>query len=104
MLVSSTPDTTNPVSDACETNRVPCISTVALGNRGSLVRGATPKTVYKWTYHFSGDLREQSKRVYSDIWQAVSTDKSIGVFANDVMVGVSRRATGFPAFIKTLNG
>jgi branched-chain amino acid transport system substrate-binding protein len=29
MLVSSTPDTTNPVSDQCETNGVPCISTVA---------------------------------------------------------------------------
>ena len=29
MLVSSTPDTTNPVSDQCEANQVPCISTVA---------------------------------------------------------------------------
>src|SRR5437588_3627041 len=29
MLVSSTPDTTNPVSDACESHGVPCISTVA---------------------------------------------------------------------------
>ena len=29
MLVSSTPETTNPVSDACELNEIPCISTVA---------------------------------------------------------------------------
>ena len=29
MLVSSTPETTNPVSDQCELNGVPCISTVA---------------------------------------------------------------------------
>src|SRR5271166_5086213 len=29
MLVSSTPETTNPVSDQCELNEVPCLSTVA---------------------------------------------------------------------------
>ena len=29
MLVSSTPETTNPVSDQCEINEIPCISTVA---------------------------------------------------------------------------
>ena len=29
MLVSSTPETTNPVSDQCEVNGMPCISTVA---------------------------------------------------------------------------
>jgi branched-chain amino acid transport system substrate-binding protein len=29
MLVTSTPDTTNPVSDQCEANGVPCISSVA---------------------------------------------------------------------------
>ena len=28
MLVSSTPETANPVSDACELNEIPCISTV----------------------------------------------------------------------------
>jgi len=29
ILVSSTPETTNPVSDQCEVNEIPCISTVA---------------------------------------------------------------------------
>ena len=29
MVVASTPETTNPVSDQCEANGVPCISTVA---------------------------------------------------------------------------
>jgi len=29
MLVASTPETTNPVSDQCELNEVPCVSTIA---------------------------------------------------------------------------
>jgi branched-chain amino acid transport system substrate-binding protein len=105
MLVSSTPDTTNPVSDACETNRVPCISTVAPWQSWFFGRGATPKTVYKWTYHFFWGL-EDIEAVYSDIWQAVSTDKSIGgLWPNDSDgQAFAAEATGFPAFIKTLNG
>lgn len=31
MLVSSTPETTNPVGEQCEVNEVPCISTVRAG-------------------------------------------------------------------------
>jgi branched-chain amino acid transport system substrate-binding protein len=105
MLVSSTPDTTNPVSDACETNRVPCISTVAPWQSWFFGRGATPKTVYKWTYHFFWGL-EDIEAVYSDIWQAVPTDKSIGgLWPNDSDgQAFAAAATGFPAFIKTLNG
>jgi branched-chain amino acid transport system substrate-binding protein len=105
MLVSSTPDTTNPVSDACETNRVPCISTVAPWQSWFFGRGATPTTVYKWTYHFFWGL-EDIEAVYSDIWQAVSTDKQIGgLWPNDSDgQAFAAAATGFPAFIKTLSG
>lgn len=35
MLVSSTPETTNPVSTTCEGEQMPCISTVAPWQRGS---------------------------------------------------------------------
>jgi branched-chain amino acid transport system substrate-binding protein len=105
MLVSSTPDTTNPVSDACETNRVPCISTVAPWQSWFFGRGATPKTTYKWTYHFFWGL-EDIEAVYSDIWEAIPTDKSIGgLWPNDSDgQAFAATATGFPAFIKTLNG
>jgi branched-chain amino acid transport system substrate-binding protein len=105
MLVSSTPDTTNPVSDACETNRVPCISTVAPWQSWFFGRGASPKTVYKWTYHFFWGL-EDIEAVYSDIWEAVSTDKNIGgLWPNDSDgQAFAAAATGFPAFIKTLPG
>jgi branched-chain amino acid transport system substrate-binding protein len=105
MLVSSTPDTTNPVSDACETNRVPCISTVAPWQSWFFGRGATPKTVYKWTYHFFWGL-EDIEAVYSDIWQAVSSDKHIGgLWPNDSDgQAFAAAATGFPAFIKSLSG
>jgi branched-chain amino acid transport system substrate-binding protein len=105
MLVSSTPDTTNPVSDACETNRIPCISTVAPWQSWFFGRGAAPKTVYKYTYHFFWGL-EDIEAVYSDIWAAVQTDKSIGgLWPNDSDgQAFAAAATGFPAFIKTLNG
>jgi branched-chain amino acid transport system substrate-binding protein len=105
MLVSSTPDTTNPVSDACETNRVPCISTVAPWQSWFFGRGASPSTVYKWTYHFFWGL-EDIEAVYSDIWEAIPTDKSIGgLWPNDSDgQAFAAAATGFPAFIKTLPG
>jgi branched-chain amino acid transport system substrate-binding protein len=105
MLVSSTPDTTNPVADACETNRIPCISTVAPWQSWFFGRGAMPKTVYKYTYHFFWGL-EDIEAVYSDIWAAVPTNKSIGgLWPNDSDgQAFAAEATGFPAFIKTLNG
>ncbi|WP_395407092.1 ABC transporter substrate-binding protein [Pseudoduganella sp. UC29_106] len=42
ILVSSTPETANPVSDACELNEVPCISTVAPWQPWFFGRGGNP--------------------------------------------------------------
>jgi len=52
MLVSSTPETTNPVSDACELNEIPCISTVAPWQPWFFGRKGDPATGFNWTYHF----------------------------------------------------
>ncbi len=46
MLAASTPDTTNPVSDICEANGIPCITTVAPWQPWFFGRGATPTTTY----------------------------------------------------------
>jgi len=55
VLVSSTPETTNPVTGQCEANGVPCISTVAPWQPwflGQQQDPANPKP-FKWAYHFS---------------------------------------------------
>jgi branched-chain amino acid transport system substrate-binding protein len=104
MLVSSTPDTTNPVSDQCESNGVPCISTVAPWQSWFFGRGAKPTTVYKWTYHFFWGL-EDIEAVYSDMWQQVTTNKKIGgLWPNDSDGDAfAATTTGFPAIAKKLH-
>jgi branched-chain amino acid transport system substrate-binding protein len=103
MLVSSTPDTTNPVSDQCEANHVPCISTVAPWQSWFFGRGATPSTKYKWTYHFFWGL-EDIEAVYSSIWSAVPNNKTLGgLWPNDSDGDAfADPNTGFPSFAKPL--
>jgi branched-chain amino acid transport system substrate-binding protein len=83
MLVASTPETTNPVSDQCELNGVPCISTVAPWQPWFFARKGDPQKGFDWTYHFFWGL-EDVIAAYTTMWQAVPTDKSVGgLFAND---------------------
>lgn len=70
ILVSSTPETTNPVSDQCEANQVLCISTVAPWQAWYFGRGGTPDAGFDWTYHFFWGLGEVGS-VYSELWAAV---------------------------------
>lgn len=83
MVVTSTPETTNPVSDACELNEVPCLSTMApwqpwfFGRKGDPVKG------FNWTYHFFWGL-EDVIAVFTNMWKSVSTNKNVGgLFPND---------------------
>lgn len=83
MLVSSTPDTTNPVSDQCEANGVPCISTAAPWQPWFLGRGGTPDKAFKWTYHFFWGL-EDVEAVYQDMWGQVPSNKMVAaLWPND---------------------
>jgi branched-chain amino acid transport system substrate-binding protein len=52
MVVAHTPDTVNPVADACEVNEVPCVSTDAPWQPYFFGRKGDPKKGFKWTYHF----------------------------------------------------
>ena len=105
MLVSSTPDVTNPVSQQCEANGVPCISTVAPWQSWFFGRGAKPTTVYDWTYHFFWGL-EDIEAVYSDMWSQVSTNNHVGgLWPNDSDGDAfSAKGTGFPATISKIGG
>jgi branched-chain amino acid transport system substrate-binding protein len=77
VLVSSTPDTTNPVADVCEAAGVPCISTVAPWQSWFFGRGASPVSTFRWTYHFFWGL-EDVETVFMDMWDAVETNRTAG--------------------------
>lgn len=83
MLVSSTPETTNPFSDQCEINEIPCISTVAPWQPWFFTRGGKPDQGFEWTYHFFWGL-EDVIGTYSAMWGAMPSNKVVGgLFPND---------------------
>ena len=83
MLVASTPETTNPVSDQCELNGVPCVSTVAPWQPWFFVRGGKPDQGFEWTYHFFWGL-EDIIAVFTNMWGSIPTNKMVGgLFPND---------------------
>jgi len=83
MLVSSTPETTNPVSDACELNEIPCISTVAPWQPWFFGRKGDPGKGFVWTYHMFWGLEDVIANFLAG-WKSVSTNKKVGgLFPND---------------------
>jgi branched-chain amino acid transport system substrate-binding protein len=82
ILASSTPDITNPVSEQCEANQVPCITTVAPWQPFAIRAGGKPADL-KYSYHFFWGL-EDVAAVYSNIWKQVgSKGEAGGLFPND---------------------
>jgi branched-chain amino acid transport system substrate-binding protein len=83
MLVASTPETTNPVSDQCEVNGTPAVSSVCPWQPWFFARGGKPETGFKWTYHFFWGL-EDIIAVFVDMWNSVDTNKVVGaLWPND---------------------
>jgi branched-chain amino acid transport system substrate-binding protein len=81
MLVSSAPETTNPVADACERAGVPCISTVTPYQPWFLVRDPAPDPQdpkpYRWTWHFYWGL-EDLISVFADMWGQIENNQVLG--------------------------
>lgn len=83
MLVASTPETTNPVSDQCELSKVPCVSTVAPWQPWFFGRNGKPESGFQWTHHFFWGL-EDIIAVFTAMWDQVPTNKQVaGLFPND---------------------
>jgi branched-chain amino acid transport system substrate-binding protein len=83
LLVASTPETTNPVSDQAETNEVPCVSTMAPWQPWFFMRGGKPDGGFKYTYHYFWGL-EDVIGAYLAMWKKVPTNKIVGgLFPND---------------------
>lgn len=103
MVVASTPETTNPVSDQCEANGVPCISTVAPWQPWFLGRQADPATPepFTYTYHFFWGL-EDIEAVFLELWGSLDTNQVVGgLFPNDGDGNAwGDPETGFPSFFE----
>lgn len=85
MIAVSTPETINPVSDACEAASVPCISTVMPWEAWYFGRGAKPgePSPFKYGFHFGFGVNE-FYRAYISQWDLIETNKKVGVmYSND---------------------
>jgi branched-chain amino acid transport system substrate-binding protein len=83
ILVAGTPETTNPVSDTCEANKVPCISSVAPWQPWFLGRRGDPQKPFRYTYHFFWGL-EDIIGVFLRMWRQVQTNRGVGaIWPND---------------------
>jgi branched-chain amino acid transport system substrate-binding protein len=83
MVVSSTPETANPVCDACELNEIPCISTVVPWQPWFFGRKGDPAKGFAWTYHFFWGLEDVIANFVGG-WKTVATNKKVGgLFPND---------------------
>ncbi|OJF96239.1 ABC transporter substrate-binding protein [Pararhizobium antarcticum] len=101
MLAVSTPETINPVSDACEAAGVPCLSTVMPWEAWYFGRGAKPgePSPFKWTYHFGFGVGEFHK-TYVSQWNLIETNKKVGVMYPNDADGNAIRANLAPLLAK----
>ena len=101
MLTTSTPETVNPVSDACEAAGVPCVSTVVPWEAWYFGRGAKPDAAspFKFTYHFCFGVA-QFASAYTTMWPQVPTNKKVGVMWPNDADGNAIRASLGPALTK----
>ena len=101
MLAVSTPETINPVADACEAAGVPCLSTVMPWEAWYFGRGAKPgePSPFKWSYHFGFGVGEFFK-TYISQWKLIETNKKVGVMYPNDADGNAIRANLAPLLAK----
>ena len=94
ILSTSTPETNNPVADACEASGVPCISTVQPWEAWFFGRRGDPKKGFKSTFHFSFGVQNFAN-AYISQWKRIATNKKVGVmWPNDADGNAIRAALG----------
>lgn len=101
MIAVSTPETINPVSDACEAAGVPCISTVMPWEAWYFGRGAKPgePSPFKYSYHFGFGV-DEFFRAYISQWDLVETNKKVGVMYPNDADGNAIRAVLAPKLVE----
>jgi branched-chain amino acid transport system substrate-binding protein len=88
MVVGASPGNTNPVSDQCEANGVPCISTMTPWQAWFFGRGGDPAAGFEWTYHYFWGL-EDVIDVFTSIWDQLPTNKTVGLLLADDSDGIA---------------
>lgn len=101
VLSTSTPETVNPVADACEAAGVPALSTTSPWESFYFGRGAKPgeASPFKWTYHFCFGVGNFA-RLYTDQWSKVETNKKVGMLLPADADGNAIRGMLIPALQK----
>ena len=83
VLTAGTPETANPVSDACELNEIACVSSVVPWQPWFFGRKGDPAKGFDWTYHFFWGLEDVIGN-FTNGWKSVATNKKVGgLFPND---------------------
>ncbi|MBX3604538.1 MAG: ABC transporter substrate-binding protein [Piscinibacter sp.] len=83
MLTAGTPETANPVSDACELNELPCVSSVVPWQPWFFGRKGDPAKGFAWTYHLFWGLEDVIAN-FTNGWKSMATNKKVGgLFPND---------------------
>ncbi|MEM1100209.1 MAG: ABC transporter substrate-binding protein [Pseudomonadota bacterium] len=88
MLVASTPETTNPVATTCESEEIPCLSTVAPWQPWFIGQQGNPGDPASWepfdfSYHFFWGL-EDIIAVFNAMWGQLDTNQQVGaLWPND---------------------
>lgn len=101
MLVTSAPETVNPVSDACEAAGVPCLSTIMPWEAWYFGRGAKPgePSPFKWSFHFSFGVKEFLD-CYVSQWSQVPNNKKVAALLPNDADGNAIRGSLAPALQK----
>lgn len=101
VLSHSTPETVNPVADACEAAGIPALSTTSPWEAFYFGRGAKPgePSPFKWTYHFCFGVGDFAK-LYVDQWSKVPTNKKVGMLLPADADGNAIRGLLIPALEK----
>jgi branched-chain amino acid transport system substrate-binding protein len=102
MLSSSTPETVNPVADACEAAGMPCLSTGMPWEPWYFGRGGKPgaPSPFKWTYHFGFGVANFSKAYISQWNGPVPTNKRVAFLMPNDADGNALRAIFKPILEK----
>jgi branched-chain amino acid transport system substrate-binding protein len=83
LIATSTPDTTNPVSEQAEASGVPCLNTICPWEQWYYSSSGSPNT-RKYSFMYFLGTQEEVK-LFGALWKTASTDKVLGgLWPNDV--------------------
>lgn len=108
IIVGAAPETNNPVATICESEGVPCISTLSPWQPYFIGRQPKPGDPASWQpfdygFHFFLGL-EDVVGVFTKMWQSLDTNKKVGfLFANDADgIAWADPANGLPPVMNEL--